>query len=466
MKGNQLGMLSILVLIFLSACQPDKFNIQAEQGEELAGGNTTVNNVSRNAFSFAAPNLQGIAALEFTTGNSFFNQSWVSAVASTTGRDGLGPLFNETSCASCHFKDGRGRAFLPNETQGHGMLFRLNIIGVNGSSLIEPTYGGQFSPVGVNGVAGEGKMNVTYQEIEGKYADGSSYWLRKPTYFVSDLNYGAMRSDVTISPRVANHMVGLGLLEAIEVSAIEQWIDEQDNNGDGISGKANYVQDIESGQKKLGRFGWKAGQPSVRQQVAAAFVGDIGITSSIFPLENHTQNQAAPLATPNGNNSNGYELDDLALDRVELYSSNLAVPLRRDWDKQEVLIGKELFFNIGCQDCHRQKYTTGSHYKFSNLSNQTIYPYTDLLVHYMGEELSDNSIEDEAGPGEWRTPPLWGIGLIEVVNGHSELLHDGRARNIEEAILWHGGEAINSKEKFKELTKEERDNLIEFIKSL
>ncbi len=458
----------IPTLILLSACQPDRFSLQSEQGEELAGGGTTVSNFSRNAFSFVAPNLKGIEALEFTTGNSFFNQSWVAAVASTTGRDGLGPLFNETSCASCHFKDGRGRTPMAGERQGHGMLFRLSLVGAgpNGSSLIEPTYGGQFNPVGVHGVQGEGDMEITYQEIEGQYADGTSYWLRKPTYALRNLNYGTVDPNTIISPRVANHMIGLGLLEAIDVATIEQWIDEQDADANGISGKANYVDNIETGQKSLGRFGWKAGQPTVRQQVAAAFVGDIGITSSLFPNENHTTNQPSALAAPHGNNSNGYELDDLVLDRVELYSSSLGVPLRRDWESEAVLLGKELFFEIGCQDCHRQKYTTGIHRKFTNLSNQTIYPYTDLLVHDMGEGLADQSVEDLAGAGEWRTPPLWGIGLIEVVNGHTELLHDGRARNIEEAILWHSGEGKNSQEKFKSLTKEERTNLITFIKSL
>ncbi len=457
-----------MLVVSLTACRNDRIDLQAEEGEAYAGGGTTVQNESRNAFSFAAANLTGRASLEFTTGNSFFNQSWVAAVASTTGRDGLGPLFNETSCASCHFKDGRGRTPNFGEIQGHGMLLRLSLFGqaADGSSLIEPTYGGQFNPVGIQGVAGEGDIAITYQDVEGKYDDGTSYWLRHPTYTLQNLNYGSIDPNVIISPRVANQMVGLGLLEAIEVAAIEQWIDEQDLSGNGISGKANYVYDIAQGKKTLGRFGWKAGQPTVRQQVAAAFVGDIGITSSLFPNENHTSNQPDALAMPSGNNSDGYELDDLVLDRVTLYSSNLAVPIRRDWDDADVLQGKALFFDIGCQDCHRQKYTTGTHPDFSNLSNQTIYPYTDLLVHDMGEGLADQSTEYSAGAGEWRTPPLWGIGLIENVNGHTELLHDGRARNVAEAILWHGGEAATSQEKFKSLDNEERQQIIKFIQSL
>ncbi|BDS09326.1 di-heme oxidoreductase family protein [Aureispira anguillae] len=459
--------IALIITISFSACQKETI-LYAEQGEQYSGGETTFFNASRNAFSFSAPNLKGMEALQFTTGNSFFNQSWVTAVASTTGRDGLGPLFNETACSGCHFKDGRGRTPEFGEVFGHGMLIRLSIPGTdaNGGPLDEPIYGGQFSPGAINGINGEGNFEIHYVEEVGAYADGTTYSLRKPTYTFHDLAYGAMDNNVLISPRVANQMVGMGLLDAIEISAIEAYIDEQDLDADGISGKANYVYNQETHTMDLGRFGWKSGHPNVRQQVAGAFVGDIGITSSLFRNENHTNLQPDCQAAPNGNNSDGYELDEQVLDRVELYSSTLAVPGRRDWDDQEVLKGKALFLQANCQKCHVQKYTTGTHPKFSALSNQTIYPYTDLLLHDMGEGLADNRPEFLANGQEWRTAPLWGIGLVETVNGHTEFLHDGRARNLEEAILWHGGEGEASKEAFRKMSAEERQQLILFVKSL
>lgn len=459
--------LLIIVAISLNACQKESV-LYAEEGEELAGGATTFFNNSRNAFSFSAPNLKGLQALQFTTGNSFFNQSWVSAVASTTGRDGLGPLFNETACSGCHFKDGRGRTPQFGETFGHGMLIRLSIPGVDqhGGPLAAPMYGGQLSPGGISGIQGEGTFEIQYTEMIGTYEDGTTYSLRNPTYTFHDLAYGNLDNNLLFSPRVANQMVGMGLLDAIEISAIKAFVDESDVDGDGISGKANLVYNRATNSMDLGRFGWKAGQPNVRQQVAGAFVGDLGITSNLFLEENHTNLQTDCQNVPNGNNSNGYELDDQTLDRVELYSSTLAVPGRREWKSQEVLEGKVLFLKANCQKCHVQKYTTGTHPKFDALSNQTIYPYTDLLLHDMGEGLADNRPEYLADGQEWRTAPLWGIGLIETVNGHTELLHDGRARNIEEAILWHGGEAEASKESFRTMSLEEREQLVLFVKSL
>lgn len=457
----------LFYIICFTACQKETI-LLAEEGEQFSGGKTTFFNTSRNAFSFVAPNLKGIEALQFATGNSFFNQSWVTAVASTTGRDGLGPLFNESACSGCHFKDGRGRTPEFGENFGHGMLIRLSVPGIDahGGPLDAPMYGGQLSPGGINGIDGEGTFEITYVEEIGTYQDGTTYSLRKPTYTFKNLAYGPMANNILFSPRVANQMVGMGLLDAIEIASIKAYIDEQDVDGDGISGKANYVYNTATNTMDLGRFGWKAGQPNVRQQVAGAFVGDIGITSSLFTNENHTNLQTDCQNVPNGNNSNGYELDNQVLDRVELYSSTLAVPGRRNWAAQEVLKGKELFMQANCQKCHVPKFQTGTHPKFHALSNQTIYPYTDLLLHDMGEDLADNRPEYLANGQEWRTAPLWGIGLIENVNGHTELLHDGRARNLEEAILWHGGEGEASKEAFRKMSLEDRTALIAFLKSL
>jgi CxxC motif-containing protein (DUF1111 family) len=467
MKFKPYFCLWIAIGLSLNACQKETV-LYAEDGEGFPGGATTFFNVSQNAFGFTAPNLEGIEALQFTTGNSFFNQSWVSAVASTTGRDGLGPLFNETACSGCHFKDGRGRTPQFGETFGHGMLMRLSIPGMDahGGPLAAPMYGSQLSPGGISGIQGEGTFEIQYTEIVGTYEDGTSYSLRSPTYTFHNLAYGSMDNNILFSPRVANQMVGMGLLDAIEISAIKAYADESDADGDGISGKANLVYNRATNSMDLGRFGWKAGEPNIRQQVAGAFVGDIGITSNLFINENYTSLETDCQTVPNGNNSNGYELDLQVLDRVELYTSALAVPGRRDWKTQEVLEGKELFLKANCQKCHVQKYKTGTHPKFNAFSNQTIYPYTDLLLHDMGEGLADNRPEYLADGQEWRTAPLWGIGLIETVNGHTEFLHDGRARNLEEAILWHGGESEESKETFRRMSLEERTKLVLFVKSL
>ncbi len=465
MKLKGLLFLSICVL-FLSSCQSDDDGyvaLLAEVGEELSGGDTTVFDVSQNAFGFQAANLEGENSLFFFTGNSLFNQNWVTAPATTTARDGLGPLFNAKACSSCHFKDGRGRAPVFNGELNHGLLLRLSTPGTDaiGASNPDPIYGGQLQDQSILSAETEGGFAVSYQENTITYPDGNTATLRSPTYSLTDLAHGGTDGSLKISPRVANQMIGLGLLEAIPESTLLSLADENDTNGDGISGKPNYVWDIASQSHKLGRFGWKANQPNIRQQVAGAFAGDIGITSSLFPDENCVTgvdcDQFANGGTP--------EITDENLDKVSLYSSALAVPARRDVDDQDILAGKALFNNAQCTACHAPKFETGSH-SIAALENQTIRPYTDMLLHDMGAGLADNAPDFDANGQEWRTQPLWGIGLIETVNGHTNLLHDGRARNIEEAILWHGGEAENSKNTFMNYTNSEREQLISFLKSL
>ncbi|MCB9426545.1 MAG: c-type cytochrome [Flavobacteriales bacterium] len=437
--------------------------LSAETGEELSGGEVTSFDISQNAFGFSASNLEGDDALHFFTGNSLFNQNWVTSPASTTARDGLGPMFNARSCSGCHFKDGRGRAPKFDGELNHGLLLRLSIpgTGTNGGGIGDPVYKGQLQDQSIPDVETEGGFRIEYTNVEVKYPDGTEVTLRKPKYHFTNLKYGAISSSIEVSPRVANQMIGLGLLEAVPESIILSFADENDTNSDGISGKANRVWDVASQATVLGRFGWKANQPSLRQQVAGAFLGDMGITSSLFPDENCPDGLDCS-TLPNGGSP---EISDENLDKVTLYSSTLAVPARRNHDAREVLEGKELFTKINCTACHIAKMQTGSH-KISALENQTIRPYTDMLLHDMGDELADNRPDFLANGNEWRTQPLWGIGLIQTVNGHTQLLHDGRARNIEEAILWHGGEARQSKEDFMNLSKEERVQLLTFVNSL
>lgn len=435
-----------------------------EPGEELSGGRTTIFDTTPNAFSLPVPGLDREQELLFFVGNSFFRQNWVTSPASTTARDGLGPIFNSRSCAGCHFKDGRGR---PPEFEGErptGLLMRLSLpgIGEHGGPLPDPVYGGQLQDEAIMGLAAEGVLAISYEETPFTFPDGEVVMLRRPIYLFSEPAYGEPNPDMMFSPRVANHMIGMGLLEAVPEESILALADPDDEDGDGISGRPNYVWDVANGRTVLGRFGWKANEPTVAQQVAGAFLGDMGITTPLFPEQNCTDAIAGCSTAADGGTP---EIEPDDFQKVVLYSSTLAVPARRDWTHPQVLQGKALFNEIGCTACHKPVLATGAHPTIPALSNQTIRPYTDLLLHDMGEGLADNRPDFLATGSEWRTPPLWGIGLIETVNGHTYLLHDGRARNLTEAILWHGGEAQAARDRFAALHPTEREALLRFLNS-
>lgn len=468
MKNISKLILAVVITQFLN-CQNDEeqyivvdSNLKPETGEEYSGGQATKFNTSEEAFGFAVNNLTADEESDFGVGNSLFRQSWVSSPASTTARDGLGPFFNANACASCHFKDGRGRPPAFDGEMSRGLLLRLSIAGshANGSSFSDPIYGGQLQDNAILGQVVKGKYATNYQTITETLADGSTVSLQKPNYTFNNLGYGSLAAGLLVSPRIANQIIGLGLLEAVPESTILAFATA--NTANGVSGKANYVYDVESNAQKMGRFGWKANQPSIRQQVAGAFSGDMGITTSIFPIENAPP--GVNLAQiPNGG---APEIPNVNFDKVVVYSSALAVPARRNFDQQNVLKGKQIFNDIACANCHIPKMQTGSSYSIAALRNQTIRPYTDMLLHDMGNDLADNAPDFLATGNEWRTPPLWGIGLINVVNKHTNLLHDGRARNIEEAILWHGGEGLYAKNKYKQLSAAQRSDLLSFLNSL
>jgi CxxC motif-containing protein (DUF1111 family) len=465
----RLVVLYMLGLLLFLSCKKDKQKDDSitaepslyEQDEELSAGIRTINDQSSLAFSYQLSGLNPQEKLDFFVGNSFFNQNWVEAPSSTTARDGLGPFFNARSCAGCHFRDGRGEPFA-----NKGLLFRLSIIAA-GNSNNAPTpdanYGGQLSDNAIQGVAKEGSFNVIYNEQAGQFSDGETFSLRIPSYSFSGLNYGAMNAGILFSPRIGQQMIGLGLIEALTEQSILNHEDASDINNDGISGKANYVYDTVSKSQKLGKFGWKANVSNLYHQTAGAYIGDLGITNWLFKVENCTSIQNDCQMAVNGGTP---EIDSTNLNHTVLYTRTLGVPIRRNYKDENVLLGKKMFEKIGCENCHTAKYTTGNNASVSALNNITIRPYSDFLLHDMGNELADNRPDFLANGNEWRTQPLWGLGLIKTVNGHSFLLHDGRARNIKEAILWHGGEASVSKEKFKSLSKTERDNVIAFLNSL
>ncbi|MEX2580981.1 MAG: di-heme oxidoredictase family protein [Verrucomicrobiales bacterium] len=437
-----------------------------EPGEELSGGATTVFQDGQNAFSLPLANIGRENRRLHVVGNSFFNKPWVAAPASTAGRDGLGPLFHAVSCSACHTRDGRGAVPVDGELMT-GLLFRLSVPGegVHGSPKPHPVYGDQLAVRAIPGASPEGDVEIEYEEFAGRFGDGSPYRLRRPSYRLEPGEaYEADLDGIMLGPRLAPPVHGVGLLEAVPEEAILARADPDDADGDGISGRPNLVWDVVRKKTVLGRFGWKANQPNVRQQTAAAFVGDMGITSALFPGEAHTAAQRA--VWKDVPESESPEVSDDILDKVVRYQQTLAPPARRNWNDPNVRRGQLLFAEAKCAACHVPKLATAADYGIAELAGQTIRPYTDLLLHDMGEDLADGRPDFQAGAAEWRTPPLWGLGLNRAVNGVENYLHDGRARTVEEAILWHGGEAEASREFYRELPAADRDALLDFLDSL
>ena len=446
-------------------------SLKAEADEDLSAGNVTIFNFGSKAFDQAAPNLSLDHRAEFERGDAVFNRQWIEVDPTLDiDNDGLGPLFSSTSCVGCHHRNGKGEPPESSDEHLNDFIVKLSIAGTdaNGGPLGDPIYGGQLSDQGITNMVSEGNLIITYEEITGQFEDGKSYTLVKPNYDLNLENYGEATANILISPRSTPAVYGVGLLELIPEKDLLANEDPDDLDGDGISGRANRVFNPESLQTEVGRFGWKAGRPTVRTQTAGAFFGDIGITSSIFPDEDlsDAQTEALPANSSGDNLTTGHELEEDDLKLVVQYMKSLAVPARRDHDDETVLQGKALFIEAKCSSCHTLKFVTGTSTELPELNDQVIRPYTDLLLHDMGEELSDNRPEFLASGSEWRTAPLWGIGLVKTVNGHTRFLHDGRARNLSEAIIWHSGEGEASKQSYLSMSIEERDQLINFLESL
>jgi len=429
------------------------------------GGATTRPLGNRMAFSQPAANLSRDRVRAFFFGNRLFNTNWVAAPASVDAFDGLGPLFNRVSCSGCHLRDGRGAPPGRPEEPLLSALVRISLPGrdAHGGPRPHPAYGDQISDRALPGLAAEARPVITWTETAGSYADGEAYSLRNPSVALEDPAYGPLGDDLMTSFRVAPAVIGLGLLEAVPEATIVALADPEDADGDGVSGRANRVWDTAARELRLGRFGWKASQPSLRQQNAGAAVGDIGITTPLFPLESCSAHQAACQAATSGGVP---EMSELFLDKLTLYTQSLAVPLQRHAEDPQVARGATLFEAAGCTGCHVPTLATGAATDRPHLAGQVFHPFTDLLLHDMGEGLADGRPDFEAGGREWRTPPLWGLGLIETVSGHNRLLHDGRARGPAEAILWHGGEAAAAREAFRAMPRTDRDALIRFLGSL
>ncbi len=475
-------MLSSAIFADTTLTAPTTDFTRAERYEKFPGGQTTHRKrLNKNAFSHASANMKFEREIDFKVGNGFFKRLWVTAPASTQAADGLGPLYNARACQRCHLKDGRGHPPRGNKDNAVSMFLRISIPPQNDeqrrqlmerkiSVVPEPMYGTQLQDFAIPSIESEGRMHIEYDELPITFADGERITLRKPHYSVKDLAYGPLHPQTMLSPRVAPQMIGLGLLEAVPEQDILAHADPEDRNGDGVSGKSNRVWSAEHQKVMLGRFGWKAGHVSVNEQSQGAFTGDMGLS---VPLHTSGAGECTKLQTkcqqaPNGNSPQyeNLEIGKKVTELVVFYSRNLAVPVRRNHDAPDVLAGKKLFYEIGCIQCHRPKFVTRKDSIGIEQSSQLIWPYTDLLLHDMGEGLADNRPEGVANGREWRTPPLWGIGLTPVVNGHNYYLHDGRARGVLEAIMWHGGEAERHREAVRHLPKNGRDQLVTFVESL
>ncbi len=449
-----------------------------EPFEGLPAGAATVRaQTNADAFSQFSANISFERELEFKVGNGLFRKIWVSAPASTLASDGLGPLYNARACQSCHIKDGRGHPPNGPDEPAVSMFLRVSVPGGPGHPQIadwiatqpDPVYGGQLQDFGVAGQGAEYRLSVTYADEVVPLAGGETATLRHPTYAATDLGFGPLDPAAMLSPRVAPQMIGLGLLEAIPAADILALADEEDANDDGISGRPNIVWSTEFNQPMLGRFGYKAGMPSIREQSAGAFSGDMGLSTPLAtdPWGDCTVAQADCRNAPHGDgDARGFEVDAEALDLVTFYSRNLAVPARRDEGDLQVLQGKAVFYDIACTSCHQPKFVTDRLTDQPEQSFQLIWPYTDMLLHDMGPGLADNRPEGRATGTEWRTAPLWGIGMTEQVSGHATFLHDGRARTLLEAVLWHGGEAQVSRDAVVALAPDDRAALIRYLESL
>jgi CxxC motif-containing protein (DUF1111 family) len=436
----------------------------AEPGEEYSGGDTTVFDDTRAAFSIPDRSLSPAHRTPFFVGHSFFNENWVAAGGTVTSRSGLGPLFVNRSCSACHFKDGRSEPLRPDLAM-ETMVVRISIPGTNnyGGPKPVPAYGIQLQTRALPRISPEAGIVLRFENIDGTYGDGEPYTLRRPVFTITNLGYGPMPSNIMVSPVAAPSVFGTGLLEAVPEETLRQLAEKESERGDGISGKINWVWDMTANQFAPGRFGWKAEQPTIAQQCASAFSEDMGLTTEMIPRENYTAAESVCASMPRGGHP---EVSHDIFNDVVVYCHTLAVPARRDWTNDIVLRGKRLFSELDCTACHVPDLETGEYPDYPELSRQNIHPYTDLLLHDMGEGLADHRQVYLATGEEWRTAPLWGIGLVKTVDNHTLFLHDGRARNLAEAILWHGGEAKNSKERFRRMDKADRDALIAFLNSL
>jgi CxxC motif-containing protein (DUF1111 family) len=461
--------------------------------EHSPGGGMTAKRLSDRSFVTQGQSVKGADKLDFWTGFSLFRNPWVISPSSTTDRDGLGPLFNTRSCISCHLAGARGHPPVSGVSKPSALVIRLGRQTKDNDIWLDKNYGDQIQPRAIpirhttlpQPLQGEAKLDLEYTEIKGRFADGTPYSLQKPIYRLVDLAQGPLQPNIGMSPRFAPVVYGLGLIDAIAQHDLLSQEDLTDSNNDGISAKYNRVENVLTKHNKqmpatttpdniqneqtntaIGRFGAKAKHPTLAQQVAAAFRDDIGITNSLFPQESCTTTQEkCAIASALGDQEN-VEIPNKLLHLVNQFTQFMAVPPARNLAHKKVQKGRTLFYQAQCAACHTPRYKTAPDYPVAALAAQTIYPYSNFALHDMGQGLADDVYEFDAGPSEWRTPPLWGLGLQQQYKKNAVFLHDGRARTITEAILWHGGEAEKSQKHFINMSVAERQALLAFLQAI
>ena len=434
-----------LLIFFILSCGGETNNASIK-----AGGQTSVNNRTSSGFEDPAANLSEENLEKHLDGDLEFGNVFVTAPAPVN--PGLGPLFNNVSCESCHLGNGRSHPLFGDRNLRSPALVMVSDPegepAVPGGNPQVESIGNQIQDHAIRGVSPEGTIYLSWEEISGEYPDGTSYSLRKPVLDIILSDGLPLGENIQTSMRVPLPVIGLGLLEAIPEEILLELSDPDDSDGDGISGRPNMVWNQITSSTEIGRFGRKASSPNLRMQTARAYAEDMGVSNPELTL--------------------GDAVPDITEEQLELatfYVQTLSVPLRDDVDDSDVAEGEAIFSDIGCTSCHVSSLKTGEH-PIEEVSYQTIQPFTDLLLHDMGEGLADNRPDFQATGREWRTTPLWGIGLTRKILGRENFLHDGRARTLEEAILWHGGEAERVTERFKNLLEQKRNNLIKFLNTL
>lgn len=449
---------SLALALALCARHADAADVHA-----LSGGDFTVQAPSRYNLSLPGTDLPPELRTVFFAGRTLFRQSWVVAPSPQSKVAGLGPIYNRVACVSCHLDNGRGGPPTGPDDAMHSMLVQLSVPGTapHGEPKPHPGYGAQFNEHGIPGVPGNGRAAIAWEEFSETLPDGETVPMRRLRLSFPELNYGPLGADTMTSARVAPQILGLGLLEAVPEETILATAEAEKRIG--IKGRPNHVWDGVGGRTVVGRFGLKANAASLKEEITGSFTFDLGLTTPMFPNKNCTPVQTACRAAPIAGHP---EMSQERLDAVLVYYLALGVPARRNLEDPSVRRGERLFSIAGCSSCHTPTLKTGSHSVLGQLAGQEIHPYTDLLIHDMGDALTDGRPDFEAGPRDWRTTPLWGVGLAGVLNEHANYLHDGRARTLTEAILWHGGDADNSRRAFIDLPKGDRDAVLAFLKSL
>jgi CxxC motif-containing protein (DUF1111 family) len=445
-----------------------------DDAPDSSAGAFTVRRFDPGAYLQPVPGLDRRELAAFNRGRHHFDKTW-GAVTSLDFEWGLGPTFIAKSCVECHANGGRGRPPGSPDAQLLSMIVRVSLPGedAHGGPLPDPNYGDQLQNRSLSGpfpdfayhtapVPPEAALYLEWAERIEVLADGERVPLRMPQLRIENLAFGPLGEGAMTSLRIAQPLQGMGLLEAVPEALLLQIAQRQQTQG--VNGRPNYVRDDVNDRTALGRFGWKANQPSLRQQIAAASLGDMGLTSRLYRAQNCPPVQRiCAMQTP----GNDPELTITDWDELELWTRALAVPAQRDVDDAQVRRGAALFEQAQCAVCHVPTLHTADAFPgFPRAAGQVIHPYTDLLLHDMGEALADGRPDFKAGPRDWRTPPLWGLGLSDTVNASTALLHDGRARTVTEAILWHGGEAERSRDAFRAMSKADREALVRFVNSI